>query len=137
MERDAGHWQARLPAELVEQVVWPTRTQVHHDDGVPATKWRGYDALGLLCYYRHVYSRWTVELDEAEGAAAPGAAQPAPCELQQLEDLEAWRTLLGTWVRRVQRVRRVGAPPSGAGDADQVVVDTGFELVTARAIPRL
>ncbi|HYN58169.1 MAG TPA: hypothetical protein VET87_01275 [Rubrivivax sp.] len=133
MEREGGHWQARLPAELVEQVVWPVRMQAFHDDDVPASKWRGYDTLGLMCYYRHVYSRWSTDFDEA-GSAVGGRGQP-PCELQQQEDLEAWRTLLGTWVRRVQRMRR--AHSAGNAADKPAVFDTGFELVTARAIPRL
>lgn len=133
MEREGGHWQARLPAELVEQVVWPVRMQAFHDDAVPASKWRGYDALGLLCYYRHVYSRWSADFDEA-GSDVGGRGQ-VPCELQHQEELEAWRTLLGTWVRRVQRMRRAGSAGSGADE--RAVFDTGFELVTARSIPRL
>jgi hypothetical protein len=133
VEREGGHWQARLPAELVEQVVWPVRMQAFHDDAVPASKWRGYDALGLLCYYRHVYSRWSADFDEA--GSDVGSRGQLPCELQQQEDLEAWRTLLGTWVRRVQRMRH--ADRAGSGADERAVFDTGFELVTARSIPRL
>jgi hypothetical protein len=133
LERDAEHWQARLPAELIDHVAWPVRMQTFRDDAVPASKWRGYDALGLLCYYRHVYSRWSSDFDEA------GLGDPAevPCEMQQQEDLEAWRTLLGTWVRRVQRMRRINGPGVDGQANSSVVIDTGFELVTARAIPRL
>ena len=109
MERDEDHWRARLPDSLVAHVVWPVRVEAHHDDGVPASKWRGYDVLGLLCYYRHHYSRWSAPYDDDEGA---------PNELQQQEDFEAWRTLLGTWVRRVQRVRR---EPSTDSDAPAAV----------------
>jgi hypothetical protein len=133
MERDSGHWQARLPAELIDHVAWPVRVQSFHDDAVPASKWRGYDALGLLCYYRHVYSRWSTDFDDA----GLGDLASAPCELQQQEELEAWRTLLGTWVRRVQRIRRSGGPGADGSPGGSVLVDTGFELVTRRAIPRL
>jgi hypothetical protein len=124
LERDAGHWQAHLPAELLAHVAWPVRVQAFHDDGVPASKWRGYDALGLLCYYRHVYSRWSADFDDCNAT---------PVEMQLREEMEAWRTLLGTWVRRVQRTRRAEGEPA----PDTWVVDTGFELVTSRAIPRL
>jgi hypothetical protein len=126
VEREAADWRARLPEVLVEHVVWPVRVAAFHDDGVPASKWRGYDVLGLLCYYRHVYSRWSADFDDAD---------EAPLELLQQEELEAWRTLLGTWVRRVQRVRCVHA--GGPATGGETVVDTGFELVTQREIPRL
>jgi hypothetical protein len=128
VERDAGRWQARLPAALVDQVAWPLRVESFHDDAVPSSKWRGYDALGLLCYYRHVFSRWSTDFDDD----GPGPGGPAACALLQHEDLEAWRTLLGTWVRRVQRTRWVEAPDGGC-----LVDDSGFEIVAARAIPRL
>lgn len=49
MERNRDFWQARLPINLHEHVVWPVRMEEHHDDSVPASKWRGYDVLGLLC----------------------------------------------------------------------------------------
>jgi hypothetical protein len=133
VEREGGHWQARLPAELVEPVVWPVRMQAFHDDAVPASKWRGYDALGLLCCYRHVYSRWSADFDDVGGDA--GGSGQVPCELEQQEELEARRTLLGTWVRRVQRMRRADGAGSGADEG--ALFDTGFELVTARSIPRL
>jgi hypothetical protein len=122
--RDADHWQARLPLTLLTQVVWPVRMQSFHDDGVPASKWRGYDALGLLCYYRYVYSRWSTDFCDTSGAAP---------ELLQQEEMEAWRTLLGTWVRRSQSLR----PSDPPDPAQPLVVESGFELVTARSIPRL
>jgi hypothetical protein len=132
LERDGGHWQARLPAGLLHLVAWPVRVEAFHDDAVPSSKWRGHDALGLLCYYRHVFSRWSIDLDDAESGPGLAVDDPNACELLQQEDLEAWRTLLGTWVRRVQRVRRVDTPVGHT-----LVVDSGFEIVSARAIPRL
>jgi hypothetical protein len=66
MERNLDHWSARLPANLKEHVVWPVRVEAHHDDGVPASKWRGYDALGLLCYYRHSFSQWDAAFDDED-----------------------------------------------------------------------
>lgn len=44
MDRAIDHWAARLPAALLPHVVVPLRVEAHHDDGVPASKWRGYDA---------------------------------------------------------------------------------------------
>jgi len=59
----------------------------------------------------------------------------APLELLQQDELEARRTVLGTRLRRVQRVRCGGAGgPVAGGDR---VVDTGFALVMQREIPRL
>ena len=45
------------------------------------------------------------------------------------EDFEAWRTHLGTWVRRVQRI-------DGDGRSDGLAKDSGFEHVEAKSIPR-
>ena len=121
MERVPDHWQARLPASLHGQVVIPVRFDAHHDDSVPASKWRGYDALGVLCYYRHRFSQWDATFDDDD--------QPL-IQLLREEDFEAWRTLMGSWVRRVQKL---------AGDDSEggVASDSGFELVPARSIPRL
>jgi hypothetical protein len=97
------------------------RTEAHHDDGVPASKWRGYDALGLLCWYRHRFSQWDAAFDDTD--------QPV-IQLLREEHFEAWRSLAGPWVRRVQRI-------DGDGREDGVVDDSGFEIVTAQAVPRL
>ena len=74
MERESDRWQARPPADLQEHVAWPLRVEAHHDDGAPASKWRGYD-------------------DDDQPVA----------QLLREEEFEAWRTRLGPWVRRVQR----------------------------------
>lgn len=47
MDRSADPWQACLPENLHPHVAWPVRVEAHHDDSVPASKWRGYDVLGL------------------------------------------------------------------------------------------
>lgn len=122
MERDTDHWQARLPENLHEHVVWPVKFDSHHDDGVPASKWRGYDALGLLCWYRHRFSQWDAALDDADLPVV---------QLLREEDFEAWRTLSGVWVRRVQRL---SGPTEDGVDRFS---DSGFELVPANAVPRL
>ena len=121
MERESDTWQARLPSDLHEHVAWPVRVEAHHDDGVPASKWRGYDALGLLCWYRHQFAQWDASFDDDD--------QPM-VQLLRREEFEAWRTLLGPWVRRVQR--QGGEFPPGRS-----ATDSGFELVPANEIPRL
>ncbi len=121
MERDDNHWQARLPEKLLAEVVWPVQVEAAHDDGVPASKWRGLDALGLLCYYRHHFLRWD-ELPDDEGVS--------PVRVSQEESFEAWRSLLGPWVRRLQRSERLP-------DGRVVHSDSGFEIVPAQQIPRL
>ena len=122
MDRITDHWQARLPQELLEHVAWPMRIEAHHDDSVPASKWRGYDLTGALCYYRHRFSQCDASLDADDG-------EPVVHLLRE-EHFEAWRTHLGSWVRRVQRI-------DGDGREDGVVRDSGFEQVDAKAIPRL
>lgn len=124
MERDTDHWQARLPENLERHVVWPVRIESHHDDGVPASKWRGYDALGLLCYYRHRFSQWDAAFDDDD--------QPVARLLRE-EDFEAWRSLAGPWVRRVQRTDGDPLPGREFGRFS----DSGFEVVEPQAIPRL
>ena len=121
MDRHPDPWQARLPARLLPHLVPPVRVEVHHDDDVPATKWRGYDALGLLCWYRHVYSLWDARLDADE--------EPYALLLRE-EDFEAWRSLSGDWLRRGQRLE-------GDGRACGVASDTGFQVVDGSGIPRL
>jgi hypothetical protein len=121
MERISPHWQARLPDHLHEHVVWPVRFEEHHDDGVPASKHRGYDALGLLCWYRHRFSQWDASFDDDD--------QPM-IQLLREEEFEAWRSLAGAWIRRVQRL-------DGDGVRCGVLSDTGFEVVDSQAIPRL
>jgi len=122
MERITDLWSVRLPEELMQHVVWPRRMEAHHDDDVPASKWRGYDLLGSLCYYRHRFSQWDASLD--------GEDDEPVVHLLREEDVEAWRTHLGTWVRRVQRIE-------GDGHPDGLAWDSGFEQVDAKAIPRL
>lgn len=121
MEREISHWQSRLPANLHDHVVWPVRVEEHHDDGVPASKWRGYDALGLLCYYRHRFSQWDAALDDEDRPMI---------QLLREEHFEAWRSLGGVWVRRIQRI-------DGDGREDGMVSDSGFEVVEPQDIPRL
>jgi len=122
MERIPDTWQARLPEALLDHIVWPVRCETFHDGGVPASKWRGYDVLGELCYYRHHFSQWDASLD--------GEDDEPVVHLLREEDFEAWRTRLGTWVRRVQRI-------DGDGRADGLAHDSGFVQVDAEAIPRL
>jgi hypothetical protein len=121
VERQLDHWQARLPASLHPHVVIPVRVEMHSDDSVPATKWRGYDALGLLCWYRHHYAQWDAAFDDDD---QPGL------RLLREEELEAWRGLAGAWVRRVQRLHGDGRPYGGRSDS-------GFEVVEPGEIPRL
>lgn len=121
MDRHDDHWQAHLPANLIDHVVIPVRTEHHSDDSVPASKWRGYDALGLLCWYRHRFSQWDAAFDDDD--------QPQ-MQLLREEDFEAWRSLAGPWVRRVQRTEGDG-PPRGHSS------DSGFEVVAGADIPRL
>ncbi len=121
MERESDHWTTRLPHNLLTHLVWPVRTESHHDAGVPASKWRGYDALGLLCWYRHRFSQWDAALDDDDQPRA---------QLLREEHFEAWRSLTGEWVRRVTRI-------TGDGRDDGVASDSGFEVVAANDIPRL
>lgn len=121
MERNADHWQARLPESLHPLVVWPVKTEAHHDDSVPASKWRGYDALGLLCWYRHRFSQWDASFDDDDQPAA---------QLLREEDFEAWRSLGGPWIRRVQRLEGDGQPCGWLSDS-------GFEVMPPGEVPRL
>lgn len=121
MDRTADTWQARLPESLHAHVAWPVRVEAHHDDGVPASKWRGYDVLGLLCWYRHRFSQWDAAFDDEDQAMAT---------LLREEEFEAWRTLTGPWIRRVQRLQGDGQPCG-------VLEDSGFEVVPPNEIPRL
>jgi hypothetical protein len=121
MERPDTHWRARLPERLLEHVVWPVRTEAHHDDSVPASKWRGYDALGLLCWYRHRFSQWDATFDDDDAPVA---------QLLREEDFEAWRSLGGPWIRRVQRL-------DGDGADSGLLSDSGFEVVPPSQVPRL
>lgn len=122
MQRITDHWQARLPQKLLEQVAWPIRVEEHHDPEVPASKWRGYDLQGRLCYYRHRYSQWDATLDGEDG-------EPM-VQLLRAEEFEAWRTHYGSWIRHVQRIE-------GDGNETGCPHDLGFEQVDAKLIPRL
>ncbi|MDE2372291.1 MAG: hypothetical protein KGN16_25200 [Burkholderiales bacterium] len=117
MDRNQDHSQARLPEKLLEHVIWPVRVEAHHDDNGPASKWRGYDALGVLCWCRHRYSQWDAAFDDED--------QPMIEPLRE-EEFEAWRSLTGDWVRRVQRLDGDGRP---CGELS----DSGFEVVGVRA----
>lgn len=121
MDRLSLNWLARLPVELHELVIPPARIESFHDDSVPASKWRGYDIAGELCYYHHSYTLWEQLFDDED----------EPC-LRQLEaeSLEAWRCEDGTWLRRLIRH---GAAGTCAGKPRG---DSGFEQVGARDIPR-
>lgn len=121
MDREHQSWQARLPAELQSRVIWPIAVESHHDDSVPASKWRGYDAHGLLCWYRHHFSQWDFSFDDED----------EPCmRLLRSEDFEAWRCLTGHWLRRVQGV-------AGPGRCEGQAQDSGFEVVPAQQVSRL
>lgn len=121
MERTPDDWRSRLPESLLPHLVIPVRVEVHRDDSVPATKWRGYDALGLLCWYRHHFAQWDALFDDDD--------RPAPRLLRE-EDFEAWRSLAGSWVRRVQHLADDGQPCG-------LLTDTGFEVVPPAEVPRL
>jgi hypothetical protein len=121
MDPNPAHWQARLPEPLLPHVVWPVTVEAHHDDSVPASKWRGYDALGLLCWYRHRFSQWDAAFDDDDQPSA---------QLLREEEFQAWRGLGGDWVRRVQRL-------DGDHRACGLLSDTGFEVVPPSEVPRL
>lgn len=106
--------------DMLTSVVWPHRLEDFHDESVPASKWRGYDLQGNLCYYRHWFSLWDDVADDD---------QPYR-RLLLAESLEAWRRLDGTWIRQIQRTEGVGACRGGD-------FDSGFEIVAPQAIPRL
>jgi len=121
MERHDDAWQARLPMELLPHVIWPVRTEAHHDDSVPASKWRGYDVLGVLCWYRHHYAQWDFTFDDED----------EPCmRMLRSESFEAWRCMDGQWLRRVQSIE-------GPGQCQGGEHDSGFERVPAQQVPRL
>jgi hypothetical protein len=120
MERYPDAWQARLPAELTAWVIRPRRVESFHDDSVPASKWRGYDASGNLCYYHHCFTQWDDVFDDEEPYR----------RLILSESLEAWRRLDGRWLRVLQR--DVGPHRCHGGS-----FHSGFEVVAAQAIPRL
>ncbi|GAA5171847.1 hypothetical protein [Viridibacterium curvum] len=120
MERIPEHWNHRLPLTLQDLVIAPVTTESFHDDSVPASKWRGYDAAGELCYYHHTYTLWQEQFDEED--------QPWLRQLEA-ESLEAWRCHDGNWLRRLIR----GSTGGHCGGRE----DRGFELVSAREIPRL
>lgn len=122
MDRRSDHWAARLPRSLVDLVIAPVQVEVHHDPSVPASKWRGYDVFGRLCWYRHHFSQWDASFDDDEGEGF--------VQLLRAETFEAWRGLAGRWIRRVQRIE-------GDGRDDGTLRDGGFEIVDERSVPRL
>ncbi len=120
MQSDPEIWQSRLPIELQTSVIRPQRVEFFHDASVPASKWRGYDARGGLCYYRHSFSlREDVYEDE----------EPYQ-RLILRESLEAWRSPDGRWIRCVQRSE---GPDQCRGGSHLPC----FELVPSQAIPRI
>jgi len=119
MERISESWQARLPFELQSWVVCPQRLESFCDNSVPAAKWRGYDAGGNLCYYRHSFSQWEEMADDEEPYQ----------RLIMSESLEAWRGLDGRWFRFLQRT--VGPDQCSRRSHGKVL-----EVVPAHAIPR-
>lgn len=121
MERNDGGCLARLPNALWAQVVTVERIEFFHDDSVPASKWRGYDAAGALCWYRHSFQRWNESFDDEDQPCLRHAGS---------ETLEAWRCADGDWLRR--RVV-IGAAGRCAGRVD----DSGLERVAAQEVPRL
>jgi hypothetical protein len=120
MERYPESWQARLPSELIAWVVWPQRVESFHDESVPAAKWRGYDAAGNLCYYRHRFTLWDDVYDDEEPYQ----------RLILSESLEAWRCLDGRWLRSTLR-------HEGSDRCRRGTYDSGFEVVSSHEIPRL
>jgi hypothetical protein len=120
MERYPETWQARLPSELIAWVIWPSRVESFHDESVPASKWRGYDAGQNLCYDRHSFTLWEDVYDDEE-----------PYQRLILnESLEAWRCLDGRWLRWLQRSEGSDRCKGGS-------FDSGFAIVSSHAIPRL
>ena len=103
------------------QVVHPHQRRFKEYIRCPASKWRGYDAQGLLCYYRHHFAQWDYSFDDED----------EPCmRMLRSESFEAWRCLDGQWLRRVQSHEASG-PGQGA------MHDSGFERVPAQQVPRL
>lgn len=120
MKFDLDSWLARLPFDRLSLIVQPVRVEKFHDDLTPASKWRGYDGSGMLCYYRHSFSQWEDIFD-----------RDAPLlRLILSEHLEAWRLQDDRWLRRVQRTE-------GSGYDTGASSDSGFEIVLSKAIPRL
>lgn len=121
MDMDDGGWLSRLPDALWTQVVTVERIGRFHDDSVPASKWRGYDAAGALCWYRHSFQLWNESFDDEDEPCFRHAGS---------EMLEAWLCEDGSWLRRRVVV-------AGEGRCGGRVEDSGFERVSAREVPRL
>jgi hypothetical protein len=121
MIRNETDWRARLPEELCADVVPVLWSESFHDDGVPASKWRGYGADGALCWYRHSFMLWEECFDEDD---LPFQRQAGG------ESLEAWRCRDGSWLRRLVKTQ-------GEGICGQRIQDGGYERVSARDVPRL
>jgi len=120
MEHNQTHWRARLPEAWHADVVPPLDVEAHSDDSLPASKWRGYDEHGVLCYYRHHYAQWNYGPDDDRRFM----------RLMRSESFEAWRLGDGRWLRRVQTFAGPDAP-------GQVTSDSGYETVPPQMIPRL
>jgi hypothetical protein len=120
MERYPESWQARLPLAWQNRVAAPRRVESFHEETIPASKWRGYDGDGLLCYYRHEFSLWDEVCDDEEPYR----------RLVLSEEFEAWRLLDGSWLRLLRRAEGAGLCAGGS-------YETGFEVVEAKQIPRL
>jgi len=120
MLREPDAWQARLPQAMLDRVVLPLRLESFHDESVPASKWRGYDLIGNLCYYRHWFALWDDVVDDEEPYR----------RLILTESLEAWRCQDGSWIRQLQR-------SEGADQCRGGGFDSGFEVVAPHAIARL
>jgi|JI6StandDraft_1071083.scaffolds.fasta_scaffold979078_1 hypothetical protein len=110
---------SRLPDALWAQVVEVDRSEFFHDESVPASKWRGYDATGALCWYRHSFQLWHDSFDEEDQPCLRHAGS---------EILEAWRCMDDSWLRR----RIVIA---GEGGCNRRIADSGVERVSAREVP--
>lgn len=108
-----------LPDGPALQGVVIDRFEFHHDESIPASKWRGYDAAGELCWYRHSFELWHESFDDEDQPCLRHAGS---------ELLEARRCADGGWLRR-----KIVIPADGpcAGRID----DSGVEQITAAEAP--
>ena len=108
-------WRERLPDELRAWVIWPRQMEQFRDAEIPASKWRGIDLRGDLCYYRHRFTLWEDVYDDEEPYR----------RLVLSESVEAWRAIDGRWLKRVRRTE-------GGGRCKGVLFDSGFQLMSER-----